>query len=467
MEALTRSPGFKLILAGIAAVILMIPLFMIYLLVYDRQHQAETAQASIAQGWGGPQRLAGPMLMLPYQVQSSETVQVAGKAETRTKTDWNELYLAPETLSLETRIDPEKRRRSIHETVVYSADVHGGARFRLPGDLARLGIEPAQIAFDRAELRFGISDPRGLRSGSSVTIDGKTLAPQPGNGPGATGGAGFFVPVDATALKAAPLAASFAFGVRGHAQLSLMPRAGLTEWKLASNWPHPSFAGGFLPDARTVSPQGFSATYRISNLALGTTLLSRDDPAAAPVAMFDSDSSRSYQRRSAEADDASPEAGVLLIQPVDVYAQINRSVKYGFLFIAFTFLAFLMFDVIGGRRVSPVEYLLVGAGLILFFVMLLAFAEVMGFLIAYLLASGAIVALLTAYSSAVLGSWRRASLIAALLVSLYATMYVLLSLEDYSLLVGSLLLFAALAAVMFLTRNLEWGRGPAVEAEAA
>ncbi|MDB5675127.1 MAG: colicin resistance protein, partial [Sphingomonas bacterium] len=150
-------------------------------------------------------------------------------------------------------------------------------------------------------------------------------------------------------------------------------------------------------------------------------------------------------------------ASVNLVTPVDLYDQVNRSVKYGFLFIGFTFTAFLMFDVIGGVRVSPIEYLLVGAGLILFFVMLLAFAEVVGFTPAYGIAAAAIIGLLTAYSAAVLGSWRRGGYIAGLLMGLYAALYVLLSLEAYSLLIGSLLLFVALAGVMYLTRGLDWG----------
>ena len=152
-------------------------------------------------------------------------------------------------------------------------------------------------------------------------------------------------------------------------------------------------------------------------------------------------------------------AQVSLIQPVDLYSQVNRATKYGFLFIGFTFLAFLMFDVIGGVRVSGVEYLLVGAGLVLFFVLLLAFAEVIGFAPAYLVAAAAITGLNTAYSAAVLKSWRRAAFIGVLLAGLYAVLYVLLSLEAYSLLIGSLMLFVALAAVMYLTRNLNWGGG--------
>jgi inner membrane protein len=131
-------------------------------------------------------------------------------------------------------------------------------------------------------------------------------------------------------------------------------------------------------------------------------------------------------------------------------------VKYGFLFIGFTFLAFLMFDIIAGARVAAAEYLLTGAGLVLFFILLLAFAEVIGFTGAYMLAGGAITGLLTAYSAAVLKSWLRARFIGGLLVGLYATLFVLLKLEAYSLLIGSLLLFVALAVVMWATRAIDW-----------
>ena len=149
-------------------------------------------------------------------------------------------------------------------------------------------------------------------------------------------------------------------------------------------------------------------------------------------------------------------ASINLVEPVDLYSQVNRAVKYGFLFIGFTFLAFLMFDLVGGATVAAAEYLLVGSGLILFFVLLLAFAEVIGFALAYLVAGGAITGLLTAYSAAVLGSWKRAQMIAALLAGLYAVLYVLLSLEALSLLIGSVLLFVALAAVMWATRRIDW-----------
>jgi inner membrane protein len=461
MENDDRNPAKKLFLAGVVAAILAVPLFMVYLLVYDREQQSDTARSSIAQGWGGPQRLAGPLLVLPYQATKTETVKEGDKDVVHTSTEWKSLYLAPLTLKLDTRLEPERRSRSIYEAVLYSTQAKGHAVYQLPGDFARLGIAPEAIAFDRAELRFGISDPRGLKPDTRVTVNGAALPAQPGNGTGATNGAGFFVGFDATPLRTGPIAADFQFGFRGHTAVALDPHAGQTEWTVSSSWPSPSFTGNFLPESPKVAASGFSATYRISNLALGTTLLSTEDDRPAPTP-GDAATTNPYGESRMLSSPPEPLTGardvrVGLIQPVDLYSQINRSVKYGFLFIGFTFIAFLMFDVVGGRRVSAIEYLLVGAGLVLFFVMLLAFAEVTGFFVAYLIAAAAITGLLTAYSAAVLASWRRAGAIAALLAALYTVLYVLLSLEDYSLLIGSLLLFAALAAVMYLTRNLEWG----------
>ncbi|WP_447726734.1 cell envelope integrity protein CreD [Sphingomonas koreensis] len=445
-----RSHATKLLLALLVAGLLSIPLFAVYLLVYDRQNQSETARTSISEGWGGPQTLAGPLIAIPYDAQVTETVQENGKPVTRTSVQRRELFVAPADLNLDTKVKPERRKRSIYEAVVYDAEVSGRAEFRLPADTARLGVDVATLQFDKAELRFGVADPRGLKPANRITVDGRAMAAQPGNGLAATGNSGFFTGIDATPLKERAIVAEFSFALRGHSVIALAPRAGATRWTITSPWQHPSFTGGFLPESRDVTADGFTATYKISNLALGTTLVTTSDAAVELRAPQDP-----YRGGSQAAPTS--EAQVGLIQPVDLYSQVNRSVKYGFLFIGFTFMAFLMFDVVAGVRVSAVEYLLVGAGLVLFFVLLLAFAEVAGFTPAYLVAGGGIIALLTAYSAAVLKSRRRAGFIAALLIALYGVLYVLLSLEAYSLLIGSLLLFAALAAVMYLTRNLEWG----------
>jgi inner membrane protein len=456
-----RSPGFKLGMAILIGFLLAIPLFSVWLLVYDRQSQSETARASISEGWGGPQTVAGPLLVIPYRATITETVTEANQPVVRSRQVWQELTLSPEIAVLKTDIKPERRKRSIYEAVVYEADMSGRARFTMPPDLARFGVAQQDMALDRAELRFGLSDPRGLYGAPpNVALGGKPLRLQPGGGTSASGGAGFFAWVDAAQLAGAPIVVDFNYQFRGNGFLSLVPQAGDTQWSVTSPWPHPSFQGGFLPVDRRVGPNGFTARYQVGNLALGQDLISTGAPQTNSP-----DTSSVY--RTAVAQPGGHDARIDLVQPVDLYSQVNRSAKYGFLFIGFTFVALLMFDVIGGVRVSGVEYLLVGAALVLFFVLLLAFAEVLGFTPAYLVASAAIVGLNTAYSAAVLKSWRRASLIFGLLAGLYAVLYVLLSLEAFSLLIGSLMLFVALAAVMYLTRNLNWGAAAAEASQPA
>jgi inner membrane protein len=459
VEAAYRSPGVKLALAVAVAALLSLPLFMVWMLVYDREQQSEVARTSITEGWSGPQVMRGPLLVIPYRTDVVETVTENGRQVTRTRQVWQKLTLAPEASDVATQIRPEQRRRAIYEVVVYEALASGRARFAMPQDLSRLGLTVAQMDLSRAEIRFGLSDPRGLGANPRVTVGGHALRLQPGGGQGSPG---FFAWIDAATLATQPIQVDYAYGFRGTGSLGLAPRAGDTHWHLQSPWPSPSFQGAFLPVERRIDAQGFDASYRVGNLALGQSLASvgEDGSATAAEPAREADTNDGEARNPAGTDSI---AQVSLIQPVDLYAQVDRAAKYGFLFIGFTFLAFLMFDVIGGVRVSIVEYLLVGAGLILFFVLLLALAEVIGFLPAYALAAGAITLLNTAYSASVLKSWRRAGLIGALLAALYAVLYVLLSLEAYSLLIGSLLLLIALGAVMYATRNLNWSAGGAPE----
>ena len=445
-----RSPGMKLFLAGLVAAVLIVPLLMVYALVYDRESQSQTAQEAITQGWGGAQTVTGPVLVIPYTATTTESETVNGRQTTRSVQVRRELFVSPTRQSVETSIDPDRKGYAIYESVVYDSALRGTASFALPQDLARYGVSRASLMTDQAELRFGISDPRGLKDDARVRVDGAVAELSPGNGPAATGGSGFSTFVDWSGES--PLEVRWQYGMRGSHSLSLMPRGGETEWKVTSAWPHPSFTGGFLPDTRAVGGDGFTATYEgITNLALGRPLVSLSDFGAGADAMVEA---RAF--RGGPEVDPGTVATIGLVEPVDLYSQVDRAVKYGFLFIGFTFAAFLMFDIVGGARVAPAEYLLTGAGLVLFFVMLLAIAEVVGFTIAYVIAAAAIIGLLTAYSAAVLHSWRRASFIGAMLAALYTLLFVLLSMETFSLLIGSVLLFAALAGIMYVTRRVDW-----------
>jgi inner membrane protein len=458
----------KLVIAVFIAVALMVPLLMVYGLLWDRQQQAETAQASIGQGWGGQQTIAGPVIVIPYRTTEQQTVTENGKDVTRTVATIRNLYLSPQANKADVVIKPEKRKKAIYETVVYESQISGSADFVLPADIARYGVTREALLLDRAEVRLGISDARGLVDGNSLAVNGAPVPLQPGKGLLSTGNSGTFAFVDWTG--GAPMKVDYKIGVRGLGDFRLVPRGVDTRWTVKSSWPNPSFGGDFLPATRSVTGSGFTATYAIPNLALGQAQVLTGD-LSAPQVRYDDGGGRDYVETAAvEAAVATAEGGsseasggtakaiaISLIEPVDLYSQVDRSIKYGFLFIGFTFVAFLMFDVIAGARVAAAEYLLTGIALVLFFVLLLAFAEVIGFLLAYLLAAGAIIGLLAAYSAAVLKSWKRARFLAAMLLGLYALLYVLLNLEAYSLLIGSVLMFFALAGVMYMTRNIDWG----------
>ncbi|HMI41029.1 MAG TPA: cell envelope integrity protein CreD [Sphingomicrobium sp.] len=445
------------ILIGIA---LAVPLFSVWLLVYDRQSQSAEAQSSITEGWGGRQAISGPVLVIPYRSTTTETSVGTGSTVSRTRELWKEMVLEPEAVDIKSKVTPELRKRSIYEAVVYDATAIGAARFAFPPDLGRFGVEPGSLDLSRAELRFGLSDPRGLGANPKVKVEGRTVRLQPGSGSGS--GRGFFAFVDAAPLSSRTMIVEFDYAFRGNSSLALAPHAGDTHWVVTSSWPHPSFGGSFLPGTRQVSEKGFSADYRIGNLALGRSLVSTNDKGGSNITESALPAGRTYAGESGAG--ASSPASISLIQPVDLYSQVNRATKYGFLFIGFTFVTLLMFDVIGGVRVSAVEYLLMGAAIVLFFVLLLAFAEVIGFTPAYIVASLAIAGLNTAYSAAVLGSWKRGYVIGVLLIGLYAVLYILLGLEAFSLLIGSLMLFVALAGVMYATRRIDWSGTAAKEA---
>lgn len=463
-----RSPGIKLLFAALVAFLLMAPLLLVYALVWDRQSQSQAAQSAINAGWGGPQVIAGPVVVVPFRTTQAQTEQVNGQTISRNVEVEKLLYISPVENSVTTSIQPEERRKSIYRSVLYEAQVKGAARFALPDDLPRFGVTRERLLWDRAEVRMGTSDARGLTRGGMLVANGKALAVQPGKGPGATRGQGFFafLPWNGEGI----LSITYEFGLRGSRSLSLVPRGGQTRWAVSSSWASPSFSGAFLPERPVISAKGFEARYSVDKLALGQAPVSMQDPGppsveddavAGVIAMREiaTPSARDTASGGAAEVIGGPARAVTvgLIEPVNLYSKVNRSVKYGFLFIGFTFLTFLLFDIVGGAQVAAAEYLLTGAALVLFFVLLLAFAEVIGFTAAYIVASGSIIGLLSAYSAAVLRSWRRGRFIGALLVGLYALLFVLLNLEAWSLLIGSVLVFVALAAVMYATRNVNWG----------
>jgi inner membrane protein len=308
-------------------------------------------------------------------------------------------------------------------------------------NLKELGIDPATVDWSRAHLALGISDVRAIREQSAVTWNGKPASFLPGTGSFVEGGVGIHAPV---AVNAASVAAPFSFNLalNGSSGVYLSPFAEETTVQLTSNSPNPSFQGSWLPTDRTVSAQsGFDATWKVSYLG-------RNYPQSWIAGA-------SHDRR--QAVEAS-RFGVQLTEPVDTYRMAERSVKYAILFILLTFASVWLIEVLARTRVHPIQYLLLGAAMCVFYLLELSLAEHLAFPLAYGIACIAVVAMIAAYSRVIFRQSRHTAVVTTGATILYGYLFVLLTNEDAALLVGSIGLFVSIAGIMYATRGIDWYR---------
>ncbi|WP_404787769.1 cell envelope integrity protein CreD [Altericista sp. CCNU0014] len=426
-EQIKNSQFVRILLVSFLILMLQIPTAMMQGLVGDRQNLRQEAISSITTKWGAQQKIIGPQLVVPYtrQVQSGNSRRSEVKLG---------IFL-PQTLDVSGVMDSETRYRGIFEVPVYKTDVTLRGRFQRP-DLSNWGVRPEDILWDRAELNLQISDAHAIQNQAKLTWNQQQIAFAPGQGKGGSN------PGIHASLKNQMTGNTFQFEVplklNGSERLSFAPFGEVTQVSLKSNWRDPSFQGLWLPNRRSVTDKGFEATWNIPSLG------------------------RNYAQQWNQDNPVRPETiqasvfGVDLISPVDNYRMASRSIQYNFLFLVLTFATFWLFEVIVQLRVHPLQYLLVGVAMSLFYLLQLALSEHLGFNIAYLIASAAVVVTISAYSVAVLRAKQRASTIGAMQVALYSYLYVVLANQDYSLLIGSIGLFGFLAVVMYLTRRVDW-----------
>jgi inner membrane protein len=424
----------KMLVVGVLTLILLIPLAMVGGLVSEREQRHDAVTADVASSWGRAQTLGGPVLVVPY-VRTSQD-------EKGRVSHWEELaYFLPDLLKVTGGLEPEKRSRGIFEVMLYRADLRLSGAFQRPSFRA-WGIAEKDVEWDHAYLALGIPDMHGIRQGVDITWAGKVLQLSPGGAVEGLWTSGLEAPV--SGLAGAPEGQAFEFGfnlvLNGSQELRVLPFGKQTTVALHSPWPSPSFVG-FLPESHRVTPQGFEAIWNVPYFG------------------------RSYpqQWRSVETTKltsagavAGSSFGVGLFLPVDVYQKTERSVKYGVLFILLTFLTFFLYEVFSPFALHPMQYLLVGSALCLFYVLLLSISEHVPFGLSYAIASVATIGLITGYAAAILRGRLRAVGVGAALVALYSYLYVLLQAEDYALLLGSVGLFLILALVMYFTRRLDW-----------
>jgi inner membrane protein len=447
---------------GLVIALLMGALMRIDWLVAERRARQWTAMHSVAESLSTAQTLVGPLLQRKC-TQAWDRVEGEGK-QRRTVTEKREITLvsAPDALAADSQATAEARYRGLFKVNAYAGTTTLKARWAgLRALQPERDQKDARLHCEQVTVLVALSDPRGIRS-ARVTIDGASADLRPGTGH-ASYLLGLSAALDATRSSRVDeaLEVSVQLDLVGTTRLSLVPAARVATWSLRSDWPHPSFGGRFLPQARAVDAGGFSASWTVSALASraaadveqGQALCAvQDRPSEDPVddAAPAPPAPGTHPTRCVDTIDVS------FIDPVNPYVLIDRATKYALLFFVLTFAAVALTEVIAGRRVHPVQYALVGLALAQFYLLLLSLSEHVSFGAAYLMASASCVLLLGCYGSHMLGHRRAGVCFGAGIAMLYGLLWALLRMEQWSLTIGAVVLFAVLAVVMLLTRRIDW-----------
>src|SRR6187402_136020 len=421
----------KVLGIGLLALLMVIPLTQADGLVRERQAMRDTAVTRVADGWGGPQVIGGLVLAVPTQRETHDAAGAVARV-----VDGTEIVLADD-LDTVADLTVDKRSSGMYVVPTYTGEVTVRGHF-LPADLRRFAAEAGATWFTgKSEVRVLIADTRGLQGITSVIVDGHAVRLSSSTarmGPYTVLSAPIIIEPD----REAPVEFELKLSVAGTESFSSLPLARTNSVRMRSTWPDPSFTGALLPTRRSVTSAGFDASWKI--LDLNRTYGQHWDAASQDV-----------------AERLAPSSfGVKLYQPGGVYQQNDRAGKYGLLFIALTFVAFFLFEILKGLRLHPVQYLLVGAAMTSFYVLLLALSEQIGFGPAYAIAAATVVLIVGGYAMAALRARTAGLALGGVLTLVYAILYGLIGAEQYALLIGSVVLVAVIALLMYLTRRIDW-----------
>jgi len=430
--------AIKFLVLGVLAIVFTVVFAVIGGIRADRERYRAQVVREVSESTAGPQVITGPLMVIPYRqrVEYRSTDSLSGRVVVGERLVDRQFILLPDSLTIDGTTAVDSRKRGIHEARVLDADLMIDATFRAAG----MAVPRDAVEWRPGFLVVGVSDSRGLRHTPEIAWNGTPVTVTPGSRVrwavhGFAADPPAWSPVDG-----GPAHARLHLRLTGTERLSFVPIGKETEVRLSSPWPHPSFAGRILPDAREVRPDGFKATWHLSHFASGI------EDVVPRLRDEDGDVFAGY------------DFGVAFIEPIDVYRLTDRAVKYGMLFVLLTFVGFLLFEVLRRLDIHPVQYGLVGFALATFFLLLLSLSEHIPFAIAYLAASVACLGLIVYYVTHVLRSTGRALGFGAGLAALYALLYVVLRSEDYALLLGTLVVFGVLAFVMVATRRVDWSR---------
>lgn len=383
---------------------------------------------AIEQSTSGSQKLAGPLIAIPI----TETLtRMENQKEVSYQRSWV-YYWLPESLAVTGKQTVESRRVGIYSGQVW----HNALQIKASFDPLRLAaLRKTNIVLGQPRLVVSVGDARGIGAIHAPEVNGNVLSVEPGLGISGDG-AGIHMPMPALAEDNKPLEIAFSLDLNGTGEFSLVPLGRNSELQLTSNWPHPGFLGSFLPTQREVSAAGYRAHWQSSWFANDMGSYFKDDMEIP------------WSRLPAFSAD--------VMSLADQYQLTDRATKYAILLIGLTFMAFFVFESLTRRPLHPMQYLLVGLSLVLFYLVLLALSEHIGFTAAWLAASLSGAVMNGIYLQAVLRGWRNSLLFVAALLLLDGVMWFLLHSEDSALLLGTGVLALALSVLMFLTRRVDW-----------
>lgn len=414
----------------ILILLMMIPVAKVQELIYEREQTQREAIIEVSSKWAGMQTISGPVLSIPYIKYIKQKDEKDRTEKLVAVKDF--LHILPETLEIDGQLMPEKRNRGIFEIVVYKSSVKVKGRFN-PKNIASAGIALKDINYQEASLDLGLNDLRGIEKEVTLHWGNSQMNFMPGLSNRDIKTSGISAKVDVSANDSSDISFSLQLQLKGSEKLYFTPCGKENKVQLSSSWPDPGFNGAFLPESRVVNEEGFKAEWNILHL------------------------NRNYpQVFAGERSIDDSEFGVDLIVPVDQYQKSTRAIKYAILFIVFTFIALFFMEVFNKAFIHPVQYLLVTIALVIFYTLLVSISEHLPFNSAFIISASATLMLIGLYIKAILKSNFMAMILSGILFLLYSFVFVMLQIQDYALLIGSIGIFSILALIMYLSRKINW-----------
>lgn len=422
---------FKVGTIVIITLLLLIPTSMIKGLIHEREATQNEAISEVSSKWAEQQTISGPFISIPYYRYVKD---VSTKDSTEKMVQIKEyIHVLPSQLNISGNINPEKRHRGIYEIVVYNSKLDIAGTFN-KFDLSALDIQPQNILFDKAEFVIGINDLRGIEQQVGLSWNKDKVSFNPGVSSNDVVSSGINALVEVNPSDSSSYNFNLSLELKGSQLLYFTPVGKVTDINLVSEWANPSFNGAFLPDSREVSEKGFKANWNVLHL------------------------NRNYPQTwvGNRHTIGTSSFGIDLLLPVDNYQKSYRSIRYAILFIAFTFLVFFFIEVLNKVFIHPIQYILVGVALIVFYTLLLSISEHLNYNLAFIVSAVATLLLIAGYVRAILNSGKLALLISGILTVLYSFIFTIIQLQDYALLIGSIGVFLILGLVMYFSRKIDW-----------